>query len=220
MLTRRYDPEIMDDPSVEREEMARALGELKNVNRFLGGKSTTRKGFRILQEKLQRASPLAVLDIGAGGADVFDGLAQSMNITLLDRHQRVCEYLRNGAHAIVCGDARHLPFRDRSFDVVHASMFLHHLHEEEIRNVLLSSVRIARQGVIINDLRRSPLAYAGIRILTTLFSKSEMVKHDGPLSVLRGFSRRELTGLLAQCGIDNYVLQRRWAFRWLIVAWR
>ena len=220
MLRRRYDPEIMDDLSIQDERMDQALRELKQVNMFLGGKSATQKGIRILQKKLALNRPLSVLDLGAGGADVFDGSVQPLTITVLDRNPRVCKYLKGSVpYSVICGDALHLSFRERSFDVVHASLFLHHLREEEIRHVLSSCLRISRRGIIINDLRRSIFAYAGIKVLTLLFSKSPMVKHDGPLSVLRGFSRNELETLLAECGITDYSLQRRWAFRWLIVIW-
>lgn len=220
MLKRRYDPEMMDDLSIRDERMDKALGELKQVNTFLGGKAVTRDGFSILRRKRGLDHPLAVLDVGAGGADVFDGVPLTMIVTALDRHPRVCEYLRaRRPHTVICGDALHLSFRDRSFDVVHASLFLHHFREEEVRQVLLSCLRISRHGIIINDLRRSIFAYAGIKILTALFSNSSMVKHDGPLSVLRGFSADELKTLLAECGVTQYSLQRKWAFRWLVVIW-
>jgi len=221
MLRRRYDPEIMDDFSIRDERMDKALGELKQVNRFLGGRAVTRKGLQILRAKNENDQPLTVLDIGAGGADVFDDSPVPLRITVLDRHPRVCEYLRKRApHAVVCGDALKLSFKERSFDVVHASLFLHHFHEKEIRRILTSCLRISRHGIVINDLRRSIFAYAGIRILTFLFSRSPMVKHDGPLSVLRGFSRRELVALLDDCGITRYSFRRMWAFRWLVVVWQ
>lgn len=217
MLKRRYDPEIMDDVSIQDERIDDALRELKQVNMFLGGRAATQAGLRILRNTLNLYQDLSLLDIGAGGADVFDDLAR-LSVTVFDRNPRVCEYLRSRVpYSIVCGDARRLAFEERSFDVVHASLFLHHLDDTEIRQVLVSCLRIARHGIIINDLRRSIFAYAGIRALTTLFSKSFMVKHDGPLSVLRGFSRKELKSLLADCSVTNYSLRRKWAFRWLVV---
>ncbi len=221
MLRRNYDPEIMDDFSIQDERMDEALGELKRVNIFLGGKLATQEGLRLFQEKIPPRNPLTVLDIGAGGADVFDNSVQPLDITVLDRNPRVCRYLKaRMPYSVVCGDVRRLSFRERSFDVIHASLFLHHFREGEIRQVLSSCLRIARHGIIINDLRRSIFAYAGIKILTSLFSKSNMVKHDGPLSVLRGFSKIELEALLAECGATEYLLLRRWAFRWLVVVWR
>lgn len=221
MLKRRYDPEIMDDRSINDGRMDQALGELRLVNRFLGGRAVTQEGLWTLRGDNSPGRALSVLDIGAGGADVFEDCTVPLNVTLLDRHPRVCRYLRvNVPHPVICGDALHLSFRERSFDVVHASLFLHHFHEQDIRNLITSCLRISRYGVIVNDLRRSIFAYAGIRILTFLFSRSHMVKHDAPLSVLRGFSKSELKQLIAECGITRYSLRRRWAFRWLLIMWQ
>jgi hypothetical protein len=61
-------------------------------------------------------------------------------------------------------------------------------------------------------------AYHSIRILTSLFSKSYLVKNDAPLSVLRGFKKRELTTLLDKAGISKYTIKWRWAFRWLVIV--
>jgi hypothetical protein len=79
--------------------------------------------------------------------------------------------------------------------------FLHHFTEEEIVFLIKKFLRIGRKGIIINDLQRSYLAFIGIKILTILFSKSELVKNDAPLSVKRGFKKNDLVRLFAECGI-------------------
>jgi hypothetical protein len=72
-------------------------------------------------------------------------------------------------------------------------------------------------GFFINDIQRNYIAYYAIKLLTTLFSKSYLVKNDAPLSVARGFTRNEWKQLFAQAGITNYTIQWKWAFRYLIV---
>lgn len=218
MLGRRSSPEIMDDVSIQDERIDRALVELSLVNRFLGGRSTTRAGLRILRRNRRLEHVLTVLDVGAGGADVFGSGREEYAIIALDGNPRTCSFLRERAHpTIICGDALALPLKERSVDAVHASLFLHHFKEEEIERLLLSFSRVARHAIIFNDLRRSVFAYIGIWILTRVFSHSAMVKHDGPLSVLRGFTRRELSTMLRNCGFTNVVIRRQWAFRWLVV---
>jgi hypothetical protein len=76
----------------------------------------------------------------------------------------------------------------------------------------------AALGFFINDLHRHAFAYYSIRALTRLFSKSYLVKNDAPLSVLRGFKKKEFISLLNQAGIPNYTIRWRWAFRWLIIV--
>jgi ubiquinone/menaquinone biosynthesis C-methylase UbiE len=216
MLARRYDPEIMDDFSITDERVDRALAELKIINAYLGGAATTRKGLRMVQNAGRNGSPLSILDAGAGGADVFqrDGNV----ITVLDKNPRSCAYLRQHTKfTVVCADAMRLPFKEKSFDVVHVSLFLHHFTESDIVSLLTAFHRIAKQYIVINDLRRSRAAFLGIRLLTKLFSKSTMVQHDGPLSVLRGFSKDDLTVILRRTGFDNFILKRTWAFHWLVI---
>lgn len=216
MLKRRYDKEIMDDFSIKDERIDRALHELRYVNTFLGGKATTRKGFSLLRKGNGIGDILTVLDAGAGGADVFDD--DRLSVTAVDINPRSCGYLRRTTkHSVVCADAEALPFPPTSFDVVHASLFLHHFPEAKVAAILKSFSTVAGKGIIINDLRRSVFAYAGITLLTRLFSKSTMVKHDGPLSVLRGFTKNDLIAILKACGFSRYIIRRTWAFRWLVV---
>ncbi len=78
----------------------------------------------------------------------------------------------------------------------------------------------ARRGFFINDLHRNAIAHHSIKLLTTLFSRSYLVKNDAPLSVLKGFKRKELRDHLELAGIRNYQIEWKWAFRWLITAVR
>ena len=217
-MERKYEAEIMDDFSIRDERIDDALRELKMINIVLGGKETTRDGFRSLRKKKSLPDRLTVLDVGAGGADVFDDRNGFYSVTALDKNPRTCLYLKNNSHhQVICGDALEMPFQERSFDVIHVSLFLHHFTEDQIVRLLLSFSTVARHGVIINDLRRSMPAMVGIKILTSLFSRSEMVKHDGPLSVQRGFIKRDLLQILDKCAFNHFTIKRKWAFRWLVV---
>lgn len=219
MLRRRFDREMMDDFSVQDERIDRALEELKRINRYLGGRTTTRKALRMLHQRGTPRQPLSVLDVGAGGADVLEGMNGTVKVTALDRNPRACRFLKDRGYAeVVCANVLQAPFGEQTFDVVHASLVLHHFQGEDLRRVLCSCLRISRHAVIINDLRRSVFAWLGIRMLTAVFSKSPMVKHDGPVSVLRGFTKKELEDLFASCGVTKYILRRTWAFRWMGVV--
>jgi hypothetical protein len=57
-------------------------------------------------------------------------------------------------------------------------------------------------------------------LLTQLFSKSPMVKHDSKVSVLRSFKRSELKKLLSLAGINNYTIKWMWAFRWQVIIYK
>jgi len=225
---RTYDREIMDDFSITDERIVHALDELRTINIALGGNSTSREGLRALMLApassggARHTAPLTVLDVGAGGSDTVrmrHNGARAIRVISADLNTGVCRYMkeRDPAHEVVCGDAFALPFAEGSVDIVHVSLFLHHFTEDEIHRLLTSFLGIARTGVVVNDLRRSWFALAGIRMLTLLFSRSAMVRHDAPLSVRRGFVRSDMLVQLGRLRCTSYTLHRRWAFRWLAV---
>ena len=117
----------------------------------------------------------------------------------------------------VVGDAFELPFSDNAFDVVTASLFFHHLSDDDCVRVLGSMYRVARRMIIVNDLHRHLLAYLSIVVLTRLFSRSVMVRNDGPLSVRRAFRMDELAGIARRAGIDARVY-RSFPYRLVLVA--
>jgi hypothetical protein len=119
---------------------------------------------------------------------------------------------------IVCADALFLPFKNKSIDIIHTSLFLHHFDNKNLKIILKKFCDVAKQGLVINDLRRSLCAFWGIKILTLLFSKSELVKNDAPISVRKGFNKSELIELLKEIQFINYEISRKWAFRWVITA--
>jgi 2-polyprenyl-3-methyl-5-hydroxy-6-metoxy-1,4-benzoquinol methylase len=108
-------------------------------------------------------------------------------------------------------------FQKQKFDIIIATLFFHHFKEDELVSLLTSLKQQARVAIIVNDIHRHPLAYYSIKLLTTLFSKSTMVKYDAPLSVLRAFKAQELKTILEKAGIRNYSLKWKWAFRWQLI---
>jgi len=219
-LKRSYEKEIMDDFSIDDDRLYDALNELKLVNKFLGGVSTSKAGFRFLLNH-KKSNPVKVLDIGSGASDIFEALHKrysNFNVYSLDRNERICEFIKaENTASPIYGDAQNHPIKKESVSVVHASLFLHHFTEDEIKELIISSFDIAKDGIIVNDLRRSVWALIGIKILIFLFSKSSMVKNDAPLSVKKGFLKSELIDMLESINITNYKIKRKWAFRWLVV---
>jgi hypothetical protein len=105
-------------------------------------------------------------------------------------------------------------------DVIHCSLFAHHFYGEDLRD-LVRVLGQARKGFVFNDLHRNPLAYYGISILTRLFSRSYLVRHDARVSVARGFSRSELETLFLPLSEEFELdLRWKWAFRWCLTGKR
>ncbi|HKI78743.1 MAG TPA: methyltransferase domain-containing protein [Ignavibacteriaceae bacterium] len=229
ILKRSYAPEMMDDFSIKDERIVRALDELKNTNKYLGGISTTSKGLELIisnssvNENKTLTKKLTILDLGSGASDILLYLKiklPQLNITGIDLNKGACKYLKiNSEVSVICGDTFNLPVKNKKFDIVHLSLFLHHFKEDEIKAILKNLIEVSRKGIIINDLRRSVIALAGIKIIASLFSRSELYKNDAPQSVKRGFIKNDWMQILGEMGINNYVIKRKWAFRWLLVIY-
>lgn len=218
---RRNIPELMDEPTVDGRDVDKALLELSMINRWLGGDRVSRQGVRQILRSLPPGRPVTVLDVGAGGSDLSRALApigRQFEITALDVNPRVAVFARTHGRpvTVIIGSAHALPFRERSFDIVHLSLFLHHCTDDEARTLLTSLSRIARHGIVINDLHRHAIAYMSISLLTRLVSRSALVRHDAPASVLRGFLRKELAALVPARLQPSLSISWHWAFRWCV----
>ena len=218
-LKRSYDPEILDDLTIQDERVDSALKELKTINFLLGG---NRVSFEGVKRFYNHSNLISILDIGAGASDILirtKKKLKNLNIYGLDINLRACIYLKKHSPNIkvICGDVLNFPF-EAPFDIIHASLFFHHFKEDEIKRTIITLLKLCSRGIVINDLRRSIFAWSGIKILTTLFSKSKEVKYDGPLSVKRGFIKKDWTDILDVVSPGNYEIKRRWAYRWLIIV--
>ena len=202
--------EIMDDLTQPAHEFDAAYRELKVVNERLGG-------IRAIERFLPRGSNLLMLDVASGGCDVGEALLDhsSSRVVSLDLNARGLKFAKRTWP--VAGDALRLPFRDRSFDVAMASLFFHHLSEEDCPRVLAEMWRVSRQRVLVNDLHRHAVAYFSFQVLATLFSKSRMVRHDGPVSVRRAFHPDELLRIAERAGVPARV-HRSFPYRLVLVA--
>lgn len=207
----------MDDFSIQDERIDTALEELIIINKFLGGISTTKSALKLFLRNDNKE--FKVLDIGSGSSDNLIAAKDSFpNIKILsiDKNLRTLTAVKNFIPKIN-SDAFYLPFKNNSCDLVHIALFMHHFNEDQIKRLLKEFLRISKRGIIINDLQRSYLALLGIKLLTVLFSKSEMVIHDAPISVKRGFSKSELIKLFDELDSSKFVIKRKWAFRWMVV---
>ena len=118
----------------------------------------------------------------------------------------------------ICDDYKNVYNHVPQIDIIHACLFCHHLLEEEI----VELIKFANQNkstLVINDLERNPIAYYAIKLLTKLFSKSYLVKNDAPLSVLRGFTKREWQAIVQLAGVTHYSIKYKWAFRHQVIVY-
>lgn len=220
---RSYQKELIDgNPSFA--DLKVNLDELHTINKFLGGYSISLNAL----EKVKLKQDIHLLDIGSGGGHLVKYLylrmsnARSNNsFQGLDIKPDCIQYAEE-----LCKDENisfHLADYKKSIDieninVIHACLFFHHLPEDEIISFIKSCIN-SNKTLIINDLERNPLAYYSIKLLSKLFSNSHLVKHDAPLSVLRGFKRKEWQAILTQAAAKDYSIKNKWAFRHQIIIY-
>ncbi|MCL4301199.1 MAG: methyltransferase domain-containing protein [Anaerolineae bacterium] len=227
-LTHRSESqELMDDLSIGGAELAETLAQLRWINRLLGAAWPTLEGVNRLWRLAGRPVQLSILDVGAGSGDINRRLLSwatrrhiRLNLTLVDIHPDTCTvataYYRDEPRVQVQqGDIFQLAAQQA--DIVTASLFLHHFPAAQVPDVLQAMLHAARLGVVINDLHRHWLAWAGILAATRLLSRNRLIRHDAPLSVRRGFRSADFRQLQELPKLTNLTYAWRPFFRYLVI---
>lgn len=219
-------PERMDDfDRLGGDELDGALAGLRTINRWLGGHRTTRRALDDLAARTDLGRRVEVLDVGGGSGDLAPVILRwarsrgvEARVVVLDLHPETARAAALRLRGLAGAEARHGDLFDvpeRSFDVVHASLVLHHFDGDEAVRALRAMARIARRGVVVNDLHRHAVPWALIRWVTLVATRNEALRYDGPLSVARAFAAADWARLGAAAGLDLR-WRRTWAWRWAV----
>lgn len=222
---RSVEEEMMDDFSLGSEVIDPIMDELEVVNKLLGGYQVFFNAFRRMGIK----DGMVISDWGCGGGDslrIIAKWARKKNIKLqligVDATASAIQYAIDKSRdfpeiSFILADVMSDELISNQFNIVISSLFTHHFSDENWIRLIQKMSDCAADYVVINDLHRHWFAYHSIGVLTSVFSKSKMVKNDSKLSVLRSFKRTELEKLLKQGGYNNFSIKWMWAFRWQIV---
>jgi len=232
---RSSQPEWMDESSIQDSRLTDALSDLRQINRTLGGFSTSLAALE--PYLLARCDQVVrVLDIGCGGGDFAETLTRwaalnlpdlQLYITGIDNSPATVAWAESEVSKrlptalasrinFYCCDAFAMPFSTQEFDIAHTSLFMHHFRSDDVIRLLREMNRTSKSGIVVNDLHRHAVAYSSIKFLTTSLNFSQMVQHDAPLSVHRGFTRDELRRIATVADIGAFTVTWHWAFRWLL----
>lgn len=210
--------EILDDPGVDPDVVTRSLADVVRSNSLFGGLSSA---IDELKDALNDLPPQAtLLDVGTGLGDIpcrAREVARQFGIDLttvgLDSAIELARASRPVLSLAVCGDALRLPFDDHSVDIVMCSQVLHHFAGADAIALLREMNRVARVRVIVSDLRRSWIAVAGLWLASFPLGFHAVSRHDGVVSVMRGFTPEELRDTVREAVARKAAVHRRRAFR-------
>ncbi len=220
--------EIMDDFSMEGEELRDALDKIADINKVLGGNKLTLKAVKKLLRN--RKGTITILDIGCGNGDMLRMLSlygerYNLDFRLIgvDANRFTIDYakkLSSGYQNISyqCLNIFEEGFTALDYDIALCTLTLHHFNDEEILGLMDLIYNKASVGIIVNDLHRSKTAYRMFKIICFLFGLNRMSREDGLVSILKGFKKTELQAFSQKLGLQNFTINWRWAYRyeWII----
>lgn len=225
---RRRGVEVLDEAGVDPSLRLRSLADVVRANGIFGGRAAVVAELATLLPHLGRhdlGRHATLLDVGTGLGDIpaaMAALSRRHGIRMVTVGVDLAPELAAASRASggygVCANAFQLPLADASVDIVTCSQLLHHFPEAEGRTLLQELDRVARTRVIVGDLRRSWIAAAGFWLASFPLRFHAVTRHDGSLSVLRGFTAAELTELVRQAVGATPQVRRRPGWR-LTASW-
>jgi hypothetical protein len=220
--------ELMDDFSIGGDLLRDTLDKLENINRWLGGNLMTVKALKKVIKNHPKEQELTIADIGCGHGDILRDVAKfgrkngyKMKLIGMDANPTAIAYANELSTefpelSFKTEDIFSEAFKNRKFDVVLATLFLHHFKEAQLVSFLGNTLKQTKIGIVVNDLHRHKLAYY-LFMLLSVFIKNNMIIEDGLTSVLRGFKRNELAHISKKIKVKPQI-SWKWAFRfqWIL----
>lgn len=220
--------ELLDAPGVDERLLAQSLRDLSRFGALLGWtRLAVRDVARVVRQ--QRLQAVSVLDVGTGAANVPVALARwarsrrlQMEITACDLSEPTLAIARAGCAGfpeirLEQQNALALTYADQSFDLALCQGTLHHFSPDEAAAVLRELARVARRAVIVTDLQRSRLLYAGAWLLMHTLVRNPITRHDGLASIRRAYTPGEVRALAEQAGLHAATIRAALHFRQALI---
>lgn len=201
-------PEFLDAADCDPQLASCSYRFMRLVNRFAGGTRVVKNFLAREMSGCDRTQSIKVLDIGSGTCDIPLAITKwarkqcrRIEFTCIDTNETALKIAsqnieKSGFDSIELKHESILEFDCRQhFDYAIGSMFFHHLQDEQILALIEKLRSYVLRGILINDLRRNLMSFAGCSAMVCLLSKD--LKHDALLSIRKGFKPDELFRLLS-----------------------
>lgn len=219
MKYRSQEPEMMDNPNLEIEELKMVFQDINRVNWVLMGNQLTKKHlWRTISKKPEKT--YTIYDFGCGDGQLLRELSRFLRkkgiqfsmfgIDISDKALAIATENSSDHPEInyIKLDVLNNENTIAPCDILLCNLTLHHFQDEHIPTILNRFIQFTRQEIVINDLKRSAMAAFGFKIISTLFLKTAIAKNDGLVSVKSGFKKADLNQFKAI--LPNMVHHTRW----------
>jgi 2-polyprenyl-3-methyl-5-hydroxy-6-metoxy-1,4-benzoquinol methylase len=223
-LTRRVlQREIMDDPGLDPVEHRQALRALARVNRL---SLTAGRIWKEVRRQVPGAGtrPIRVLDVACGGGETVRTLKRRASRVGIPLDAHGCDVSPRAltlAREQASREGVEVTFFEldalgsaipSGYDLVCSTLFLHHLTEDEVVNLLAGMARAGRT-LLVQDLLRTWAGYWLAWSTLRLLSRSRVAQVDGPRSVLASFRVPEMAALARRAGLRGARIVPCWPQR-------
>ena len=225
-VDRNREPELMDDTNVAVQTLKTVLDDLDRTNSLLGGNSITVKAVKRLIAEYKQES-YTIVDMGCGNGSMLREivkLGRGLGIPItgigIDLSQKGLDIAKAASTKFpeikyLKQDILALAPEDLDCDILLCTLTMHHFYSENIPLFLKQFTKLARIGIVINDLQRSVLAYHLFKGFSAIFIRTGIAKHDGLISIKSGFTKAELLHFAKDLPAVEHSIQWKWAFRYV-----
>jgi ubiquinone/menaquinone biosynthesis C-methylase UbiE len=208
------------DGWVPPEARAATLADIERLNVWFGGHALSLARVRRAARAVPPDRALVVVDVGGGAGGFARRVARwarrrprAVRIVVIDYDAATAALARAACAEypeirVVRADATALPLGVGVADVAHSALTLHHLEPEAAVTALAEMARVARHGLVVNDLFRTRIAFALVCLATRFLPMHPVSRHDGPLSVRRAYAPAELADLFRKAGVAGVRVRR------------
>lgn len=215
--------EKMEDLDCELITLRNTYEQFGTINKILGGWDKIYRD-RIRPVLLKEPEAASILDIGCGGGDIIRALSKmtkdddfEVNFTGIDPDLRAIDFAREKnldpfSEFIECTSAELVDMQQK-FTIVISNHLLHHLGDEDLKNICRDSEQLSTQLVIFSDIERSDIGYGCFRAIAPMIFKNSFIAEDGIISIRRSYRSDELREKLP----TGWVVQTQFPFRLLAI---